>query len=846
MTRLRNPLVFTLRTTVVVISIFVSAVCASDDTMEFNIPRQTAGDALPVFGQQADISVVYQYDQVKNHKTNALHGVYKISHAAEKLLKDTGLEGRFKNARNLIISNIDDKNGNITMKRKNSLLTVMVGLMAGTQGVNAQSSGEQTRSGPQLEEIVVTAQKREQNLQDVAISVSAVTERGLEKAGISTTDDLSVVVPGLNVTRQLSSFAPILRGIGNYIAAPGAEGAIATYVDGIYLPSAYGSVMSLANVERVEVLRGPQGTLFGRNATGGLIHVVTKTPSQEFGGKFAVSYGSQDTIESKFYVTGGFSDNVAADLGVFVREQGDGFGENVVTGSDAVFRDELAIKSKMVINLSESTDITLMADYADSETDAGLNRVPAKGTVNLVGEPPLSDYHDLAHARDHFSENDTWGLAGRIESVFDNFDLLASISYRETDAEFSVDQSESSVPFQDINLPTESDTTTAEIQIKSNGDGAIQWIGGLYYFDNTAGVYPFDITGPALANPAAGLPPGTTALQFFNEQESKSYSVFGETNIELSESTRLTVGARWTVDERDYSHQTVILPAPGAVANVEDDEDWEEPTWRVSLDQQITDDLMAYVSYSRGFKSGIYNLFGGPIPPVDPEVLDAYEIGFKSELFDGRVRLNGAAYYYEYDDLQLTYQIQGASVLINAANAEIKGIDLEMQAVLSDTFELTANLGWNDSEFLDFPTAELTTRRGDAGCPLSNPTPNCTATGNAKGNTLPRAPELTANIAFSYEENFEDMTLGAHINWYYNDGFYNEFANRENYKQDSYDLINGGAFVEVGDAREWRVSLYFKNLTDEEYYTYGTSTALGDYISPAFGRQYGVGVQYSF
>lgn len=692
----------------------------------------------------------------------------------------------------------------------------------------------------QLEEVVVTAQKRQESLQDVAISVSAVTERGLEKSGISTTDDLSVVVPGLNVTRQLSSFAPILRGIGNYIAAPGAEGAIATYVDGIYLPSAYGSVMSLANIERVEVLRGPQGTLFGRNATGGLIHVITKTPDHEFGGRYSISYGSQDTVESKFYVTGGLSDNVAMDLSIFYRDQGDGFGKNLVTGSNTVFRDELAVKSKMLIDVSDRTSITLMADYAESETDAGLNRRAFEGTVNLLGEAPPSDFHDLAVARDHVSENETWGLAGRVETAFDSFDLLASLSYRETDVDFSTDQSEGSVPFIDIQLPTESETTTAELQIKSNTNSKIQWIGGLYYFDNVAGVYPFLITGPGVPFDSNGIT---------NEQESESWSVFGEVGIDLTKSTKLTVGARYTEDKRDYSSQTTILPSPpfpGALPAFKDDEKWTEPSWRVSLDHRLNDEVMVYASYSRGFKSGIYNLFGGPLPPVDPEILDAFEVGFKSEFMDGRVRLNGAAYYYEYDGLQLTFQIEGASVLLNAANAKTQGVEFELQAALTDTIELNSNIAWNDSEFLDFPVAELTTRRGAPGCPANNPTPNCSVEGSAKGNSLPRAPELTANIGLSYEEDFEAATVGAHVTYYYNDGFYNEFSNRDNYQQDSYSLINGGAFVAFGNAREWRLFLYFKNLTDEEYFTYGTATALGDYIAPAFGRQYGFGIDYSF
>lgn len=695
-------------------------------------------------------------------------------------------------------------------------------------------------AAPQLEEVVVTAQKREASLQDVAISVSAVTERGLEKAGIKTTDDLSVVVPGLNVTRQLSSFAPILRGIGNYIAAPGAEGAIATYVDGIYLPSAYGSVMSLANVERIEVLRGPQGTLFGRNATGGLIHVITKTPDHETGGTVGVSYGSQDTVESKLYVTGGLSDDVAMDLSVFYRDQGDGFGDNLTTGSKAVFRDELAVKSKLIFDLTDTTRLTLMGDYAESETDAGLNRRAVEGTVNLLGEPPPADYQDLNTARDHISENDQWGGAARVETALDSFDLLASISYRETDAHFSVDQGEGSTPFANIDLPTESETYTAELQFKSNNDGRFQWIGGFYYFDDTAGVYPFYITGP-------GVPFDSNAIT--NEQKSESWSVFGEVSTSLTDATRLTIGARYTEDRRDYSSQTTILPSPpfpGVLPTFTDDAKWTEPSWRVSLDHQLSDDVMVYGSYSRGFKSGIFNLFGGPIPPVDPEILDAYEIGFKSEFVDGRVRLNGAAYYYEYDDLQLSYQIEGAAVVINAANAEIKGIDLELLAALTDTIELNANIAWNDSEFIDFPTAEITTRRGDGDCPSNNPTPNCSTVGNAKGNTLPRAPELTSSIGLSYETQLEAGSMGAHITYYYNDGFYNDFANRENYKQSSYSLVNGGAFVEFGDGREWRVSAFFRNLTDEEYYVYGTATALGDYIAPAFGRQYGLGVDYSF
>ena len=452
------------------------------------------------------------------------------------------------------------------------------------------------------------------------------------------------------------------------------------------------------------------------------------------------------------------------------------------------------------------------------------------------------DNSSLATARDHISRNETWGVAGRIESTISGLDFLTSISYRESDAKFSTEQSEASVSFIDIRLPTKSDSFTAEFQVKSEDNERIQWISGLYYLKDKAGVYPFYITGP-------GVPFDSNAIT--NEQKTDSWSIFGEVNLALTASTSLTVGARYTEDRRDYSSQTTILPTPpfpGALPTYKDSAKWTEPSWRVSLDHKLTDNFLVYGSYSRGFKSGLFNLFGGPIPAVDPEILDAYEIGFKSELFDGRVRLNAAAYYYEYDDLQLEYQVEGAAVLVNAANAEIKGVDIELLAALTSHIQLSANLAWNDSEFVDFPGAEITVRRGDGDCPITNSTPNCSySTGtNAAGNRLPRAPKWTANLSLSYERDFHTFAFGAYSTYYYNDGFYNEFSNRKNYRQSSYNLINGGAYVDLGPSREWRVSLYFKNLTDEDYFTYGTATALGDYISPAFGRQYGFGLEYNF
>ncbi|MFT6653300.1 MAG: iron complex outermembrane receptor protein [Marinomonas primoryensis] len=699
-----------------------------------------------------------------------------------------------------------------------------------------------------IEEVVVTAQKREQNLQEVPISVSAITERGLEKAGVSSTQDLNVVVPGLNVTQQLSSIAPILRGIGNYNSAPGAEGAIAMYVDGIYMPDAYGGLMSLANIDRIEVLRGPQGTLFGRNATGGLIHIITKTPSHENGGRFSISYGSQDTVEAKLYGTVGLSETVASDLGIFVRNQGDGFGENLVTGNKAIYRDEFVAKTKTLIEPSDGTRITLMADYSNSESDLGVARKPAEGTVTILGTPPVGKFHDVNRAQDDYSEREEWGGAARFEKEINSLDVLASLSYRESETDFTTDQGEGPVAFIPTMLPVMSNSVTGEFQVKSSDSDSVEWITGLYFFDSKDGVYPLGLSGPGFTALSGG---GLSASDKTAEQATRSYSIFGESRISLGENTDITAGLRFTYDDREYYSQTVLTQVSGDQINqpsIRKDDVFKEPSWRLSINHYFNNDFMAYGSYSRGFKSGMYSTFSADGDRVDAETLDAFEIGFKSEFFENRIRLNGASYFYQYNDLQLTTQVAGANVLTNAAKAESKGVELELVAALSEHWELNSNVAWNSAKFKSFPLADITTTNPSLqectpGVPASA-TPNCVSKGSVAGRSLPRAPELTFSVGLSYEREVTHGTLGGNINYYYNDGFYNDFANR--FEQDSYNLINGRLFLNTGMNSQYTISLYGKNLMDEEYYSYATTTAFGDIISPAFGRQVGIEFSYEF
>ena len=700
-----------------------------------------------------------------------------------------------------------------------------------------------------LEEITVTAQRRSQNLQKVPVAISAVTSEALTSVGVATTTELNAVVPGLNITQQLASIAPIIRGVGNYNAAPGAEGAVATYVDGVYQPDAYGAILSLANVERIEVLRGPQGTLFGRNATGGLIHIITRTPSHDPSGEVSVSYGNKQTVEVGGYLTGGISEAIAADIALFLRDQGEGFGTNLKTGSDAIYRDELAVKSKILIEASDVLKFTISGDYGKATSDLGVMRRPDRGTVTVFGTTTPANFFDIARSRDNKAVTKQWGGFARADLELGAVDVMALASYRESRTHMTVDTGEAPNDFLPTDLPLETDTLTGELQIKSAAGSTLEWIGGLYYMDSRAGVYPFGISGPGFVGQTGAAPGGPyRASDRTNEQNTKSYSAFGEAKVNLGESTRLTAGARITKDERDFTSLTVNYPVAGGAINLplrKLKAKSTEPTWRVVLDQDIGDSSMIYGSYSRGFKSGIFSVFAVAGDPVEPEKLDSFEAGFKSEI-GGVLRLNGAAFFYKYKNLQLTTQIAGASVLRNAAEAESKGFELEANWAATDDLTFDANLAFVDAKFEDFPNAQLTTSNPTrAPCPGGAPgTPNCSRVGNAAGNTLPRAPKWTFSVGARYETDVSFGKVGGSANLYYNDGFYNDFANR--FAQGSYTLVNANVFADFGPDEMFRFTVWTKNLFDTKYYSFGTSTAFGDFIAPSFGRQYGARMSARF
>ncbi|MFA5631339.1 MAG: TonB-dependent receptor [Porticoccaceae bacterium] len=742
----------------------------------------------------------------------------------------------------------------------------------------------------QIEEIIVTAQKRSERVQDVPIAISAFSGDGLEKAGVNNADTLSQVVPGLQFGRQVGSSVPYLRGVGTQQAAGGEEGSIATYVDGVYRLSPYSVIQSFNNIERIEVLKGPQGTLFGRNATGGLVHIITKTPQAETAGNLSISYGSYDTFAAGFYGTTAVVDNLYTDLAITFSDQGKGYGKNRFTGNDANKSEEFGIRNKWRWDTSDNTDVTLAVDYTDMESSISIARQPAPGSLGVDGQvvfagciaglggnpgspspseagicAPVAaanatvntgDFYDINSDTDPYYEAEDYGIQLEIRHSLDTLDVISISSYRENKASQILDQEGSILPVIYAPLQNRADSLQQEFRLESSNQEGLRWIAGLYYLDSQTSYDTFNLSGFGVA----GLVPNAIAYQADPAQETTSYAAFLQLDYQLTSKTNVTAGFRLSHDKREYSasHQIVLggpagpfftslsdfhsaeyvpipITADGAMV-LSDQKSWTEPTWRTSINHQFTRDLMLYASYNRGFKSGLYNLPNPSNPgPVDPEFLDAYEIGFKSMWFEHRLQINGAAFYYDYKDLQLNSAAVGSTLTLNAGEAEIHGAEFDIIALPIDNLELRLGVSYLHTEYTSFDNAPFFTPTGFGG--------NFVYSGDAKGNKLNRSPEFTGNLSATYEAATELGLVTVFGNIYYNDGFYWEPQN--NTEQKSYTLLNAGISLTLpGDNITF--TLKGVNLSNEKYSYYDDVATFGSAVSSAEPRTYHAKIEYAF
>ncbi|KQX23448.1 MULTISPECIES: TonB-dependent receptor [unclassified Sphingomonas] len=688
-----------------------------------------------------------------------------------------------------------------------------------------------------VNDIIVTATRRSERLSDVPIAVSAFSQQSLTNARVENTIDLANVTPGLAVAKQAGGQIIFLRGVGSADGTAGQEAAVATYVDGVYIAAAKMGFSALNNIDHVEVLKGPQGTLFGRNATGGLIQIITRTPTHTPTVEGSLSYGNFETVAGKIYASTGLSDAIAMDVAVAAQRQGKGYGTNLTSGRDVGIEEYTVVRSKLVYDNSGPIRVVLTGDYSENMNRSDA-RVALPGVVNLDGARTPAGFWDTNTGVDPLYKAKGWGVSARVDAELSDELTLVSISaYRHGEARQRFDNDLSVTSATDVQTNELFKTFTQEVQLQSAPDKPFTWILGGFYMKDRNGFR--DPVGLGLFGTAFG---GGVGLS--NVVRTNSYSAFGEATYALTEKLRLRAGARYTIDKRRLTGTTFrfaaadgtvvtrspfVPPTPtSATPIVPKEATFKDPSYRVVLDYKPTEDILLYTSYSRGFKSGSFNATSGTAPAFEPETIDAVEVGAKGSL-SRAFRFAIAGYHYWYDDLQLPVSNGTSIQTSNAAKSKIYGIDLDAQLSITREWSISLGGAWTHARYTSYPSAQCTERLAT--------TRNRRFRCDVSGNDVARTPEYTFTAGGNYSLKTDAGTFNANGTLAYNDGFAWDADNR--LRQDAYWLVSGQLGWRSPDDR-WGVNLFGRNLLNTRYSVYESAVDFGDQRSVAPPRTYGV------
>ncbi|WP_114953314.1 TonB-dependent receptor [Sphingosinicella terrae] len=579
-----------------------------------------------------------------------------------------------------------------------------------TQVAAANVDGIEESAGD--EEILVTARRRSESLQDVPISVTALDGETLEDQGA--TDLTAVMQRTPNTTLQIargsnSTLIGFIRGVGQQDPLWGFEPGVGLYLDDVYVARPQAAVLDIFDVERIEVLRGPQGTLYGRNTIGGAVKYVTRRLGNEFSGRVRASYGSYDQIDLVGSVTAPVTDTLSVG-GAVAWLQRDGYGENLNTGTEHYNKDVLAARASIEFAPTSDLFFRLAGDWIrDTSNARHAHRLIGNAGIPAY-DPPADEYDTRAGAGDP-NEVETRGISLLAEwNVDDRVTLKSITAYRDGETEGNIDFDGTPLPTLDIPAFYEDDQFSQEFQIVYEGD-RLQGVAGVYYLDgHAAGAFDTVLGNAGLTIFTAG------------SVDTRSLAAFADFSYNLSDRWRVSLGGRYTSDRREGTvfRQTLLgLRSPffgneAAVplttntdyTNTREDDQF---TPRASLSFLPTPDVTLYASYSKGYKSGGFDMRGdasltpNTVNGYDPETVDAYEVGLKAYALDRALYFSVAGFYSDYQDQQVTVQVpvgtNVASFVNNAADSRIWGLEAEVRANITDAFSVSAMFGYTNADF---------------------------------------------------------------------------------------------------------------------------------------------------
>lgn len=674
-------------------------------------------------------------------------------------------------------------------------------------------------AGRQLDEIVVMAQRRAQSLESVPIAITAVSSEKLEAGGISRVSELPQMVPGMRLDQSGAFAQPTIRGVGSSVAGPGLSTNVATYVDGFYVPNSLASDIQLLSVESVQVLKGPQGTLFGRNATGGAILVNTLDPSYDPELRLSGSWGRFDKANFGWYGSAGLSDKVAINVSGYYQA-GDGWKTSLIDGRKEAKYERWAVRAKVLFEPSDN--VRFVAGYAhqwsDDPTHNAKNSYEGlSGGTTVPGALTPSKRGQVAnnYSPESRFNGDSVFLTGQFDLGF--AELKSYTQYRDEYAYIQNDNDSSSASVIHSNYESFDESFSQEFILSSNNDSRLEWLVGVYYFYN-------DIAYPSVNVSFMGGPFNKTQGSV---NKTNAYAGFADVTYQVTDRLYLTGGIRYS-EEKAKLH--LDMPSSGPA---DGEEKWSSTTPRVVARYELGERTNVYASYSKGFKTGQLPAGTNRVAPVDPETIDAFEIGFKTA--GNFVRWDLSAFYYDYKDLQVTAFLSPGSIVRNAATAEIMGIEAQVAADITENLSVTLGGAYMDAEYKDFPEAVGYVRGGSGLFQVFDV--------DASGFRMQRAPKFSGNADVTYTMPLFEGMLALNANLYYSSKVY--FDQVEQFFQKSYALLNLRA-TWTDPSEHWSFSVFGTNVTDTKYRNQvqpATGAVQQGYGEPAV---YGVSASYRF
>lgn len=707
-----------------------------------------------------------------------------------------------------------------------------------------------------LEEVIVSAQRREERVQDVTVSLSVAVAEDLEKAGISNLRDLSAMVAGLNYTATGPFSQPNIRGVFTTFTQPGSDTPVGIYLDGLYQPNQAGTAFELPDVESIEVLKGPQGTLFGRNATGGAIVVNTLdpafTPTAKISLKDGVYFGDGEVNTANETLVNGFvsgplaGDVLAGSLAGFYRKN-DGYLTDMLTGKGTGEQEAYLVRGKLLYEPTDALRVKLSAMFSDSE-DHAANSMRVIDNVSVgalyddaVVPRPDKPWEVASELHESVGTVESETKAGSLVIEYDVGDagtLTATTGYTEVDTTFwqEVDGTYSPTcaaayvcltPYVVFYGPSK--TFQQELVFASERHGNTTFVAGLLYYTDdheyASSVAPTLDADGNFARSDRGI------FWVDSRAKTKAFAGFGEVTYDFTDRLTTIAGLRYSWEEK--SARGSLLGAPAT--DLGGEPDWDAWTPRLSVRYAISDDTNVYATYSEGFKSGVIESVSGTGDVADPEELKAYEIGVKTS----KSRLSGSlsAFYYDYTDMQVQYFDELVTRISNAAKAKIYGLDLEGQFLVTDALNLRLALSWiPTAEFDEYENAPVD------GLPMT-PTGLTPGIIDASGVRLRGTPKFTGNLSLNYATSTPWGELEASGSYHYSSEFTWEYLERV--KTEAYGTLAAQVSLQPNGSGI-RYSLWGRNLTNEDYLIGTTVSNQGDTGQYAAPRQIGIGIEYSF